>query len=855
MCSRGEFAPKGTPARYRPDLALEPRHLAAELVLDHAAQSVTGSVTTTFVARRSDQRSLVLNAVDFSEVHVADLEGHACEWSYDGEQIAVTYAQAPAQGQERRLKVSYQVVNPLNGIHFSSREGTRYLCTDHETERARYWLPCVDHPAARTTLELTLRAEGGFKILANGLLQGEESHDDGTKTWRWALDYPCPSYLICIAGGELVRAEGGVHVTPDGREVEVAAFAPPPYTPEQLERSFGKTKDMIDWLSAKLDAPFPFPKYYQVAIPGIGGAMENISLVTWDDAFVLDEVLEREWGPLAERINVHELAHSYFGDAIVMEDFAHAWLKESWATYVETLWVEDHESRDEFLLVLDEDAEAYMGEVDDRYARPIVTRSYQSAWDLFDDHLYPGGAWRLHMLRKRLGEGPFWQGVRAYVARYSRRLVETSDFRRCLEEAGGVSLSRFFDEWVHSPGYPRLEVAFDHDAERGEVRLEFEQKQVDRAKGIGTFSFPLVIDLERAPGEWTRHRVQIERAREALVIPVKGRPLQVVIDPESDVLKRLIFDPGKDLLERSLGEGPLPARLHAARTLAKSGRRVAIQAVEKAFQSEESWGVRRAMAKALAKAKTQYAIDALARLLVKEEEPRVQFALAAACGKFRDPALAAALREHLARPDLAYRARGEAYAALGAQRTLGESAEDRALLEEGAQDKSWWGHVRRGALIGLARSRDPRALALVAERFRRPEVDQVRRAILSPWAAATSFGDSSARLQALERLNDLTRDPIYGVRKAVAAALVALGERRGVSALESIGPTLTHQDRPDLERKRKRLLRKTDSAKEAKALQKRVDELEAKQRKLERRLESLGARAVAQGGSAPRPTQ
>ena len=844
MCSRsGEFAPKGTPARYRPDLALEPEHLAAALVLDHAAQSVTGTVTTTFVARRSDQRGLVLDAIDFREVAVVDLEGHACEWNYDGERIRVTYAQAPALGQKRRLQVRYAVVNPLNGIHFSRREGTRYLCTDHETERARYWLPCVDHPAARTTLEFSLRAEGGFKILANGLLAGEESHDDGTKTWRWALDYPCPSYLICIAGGELVRVEGGVHVTPDGREVEVAAFAPPPYTPEQLERSFGKTKDMIDWLSAKLDAPFPFPKYYQVAIPGIGGAMENISLVTWDDAFVLDEVLAREWGPLVDRINVHELAHSYFGDAIVMEDFAHAWLKESWATYVEALWVEEHGGRDELQLVLDDDAEAYFGEVDERYARPIVTRSYESAWDLFDNHLYPGGAWRLHMLRKRLGEEAFWKGVRAYVARYSGRLVETSDFRRCLEEAGGVSLSRFFDEWIHSPGYPRLEVGFDYDAERGEVRLNFEQKQVDRAKKIGTFSFPLVVALERAPGEWTRHRIQIERAREALVIPVKGRPLQVVIDPELNVLKRLAFDPGRDLLERSLSEGPLPARLHAARTLAKSGSRVAIQAVEKAFASEESWGVRRAMAKALGQAKTQYAVDALARLLVREEEPRVQFALAEACGKFRDPVLAGALREHLARPDLAYRARGEAYAALGAQRTLGESEEDRALMDAGADDRSWWGHVRRGALIGLARSRDPQALARVAAHFDRPEVDQVRRAILSPWAAATSFGDAAARHRALDRLTDLTRDPIYGVRQAVAAALVALGERAGAEPLKSLAATLTHQDQPDLERKRKRLRRKSDPSKEAKALQKRVEELEASQRKLERRLESIDARA------------
>ena len=39
------------------------------------------------------------------------------------------------------------------------------------------------------------------------------------------------------------------------------------------------------------------------------------------------------------------------------------------------------------------DAEHYIAEADGQYLRPIVTRHYNSSWDLFDNHLYPGGAW------------------------------------------------------------------------------------------------------------------------------------------------------------------------------------------------------------------------------------------------------------------------------------------------------------------------------------------------------------------------------------------------------------------------------------------------------------------------------
>ena len=74
---------------------------------------------------------------------------------------------------------------------------------------------------------------------------------------------------------------------------------------------------MMRWMTQKLGGAFPFPKYYQVALPGIGGAMENISLVTWDDQFLADELLAGEWGRLVDQINVHEMAHSWFGDHVV----------------------------------------------------------------------------------------------------------------------------------------------------------------------------------------------------------------------------------------------------------------------------------------------------------------------------------------------------------------------------------------------------------------------------------------------------------------------------------------------------------------------------------------------------------
>ncbi len=97
-----------------------------------------------------------------------------------------------------------------------------------------------------------------------------------------------------------------------------------------------------------------------------------------------------------------------------------------------------------------DNAKAYIKETNSKYMRPIVTRVYDSSWAMFDRHTYPGGAWRLHMLRHLLGDESFWAGVRKYVKDYSGKTVETEDFRKYLEDASGLNLNKFFDQVTNS---------------------------------------------------------------------------------------------------------------------------------------------------------------------------------------------------------------------------------------------------------------------------------------------------------------------------------------------------------------------------------------------------------------------
>ena len=48
----------------------------------------------------------------------------------------------------------------------------------------------------------------------------------------------------------------------------------------------------------------------------MSGAMENISLVTWGEQYLMDELYSEERGIYTDMTNVHEMAHSWFGDLL-----------------------------------------------------------------------------------------------------------------------------------------------------------------------------------------------------------------------------------------------------------------------------------------------------------------------------------------------------------------------------------------------------------------------------------------------------------------------------------------------------------------------------------------------------------
>jgi aminopeptidase N len=765
------FALAGTTRQYERSRPFTLKHLFLDLTLDVPKKSVHGSATLDFERLASDAERLSLDAVAFEIEKVELVTGEQAapaEYDYDGDRLSVDVG-----GKRRgKLKVTYRAT-PKRGLYFLApdaqvKDRPHQVWSQCQDEDARYWFPCLDKPHVKMTSELRVAVPAGWVALSNGEPRPVEKPKQKGRPWvyHFTLSQPHPAYLVTLVAGELAVVDG----TPaevGRRKIPVQYFVPPKRK-KDTARSLGDTPRMIELFSERTGVAFPWSRYSQVVVSDfIFGGMENTTATTLYEHVLLDERAALDVS--SHDLVAHELAHQWFGDFVTCRDWSHGWLNEGFATFFEHVERESRLGRDEYDYGVAGDLDAYLGEANGRYQRAIVCRDYQEPIDLFDRHLYEKGGLVLHMLRRKLGDDVFWDGVRLYLERHAHGVVETNDLMRALEEASGKSLERFFDQWVYRPGHPELRVKIGY--EDGLLTVDVKQKQ--RGNDVATFAFPLEVLVKTKGGNLETHRKIVTESADTLVVALAERPRFVVLDPEQCVTTSVKLEAPADFLRHQLEHGPSAlSRWKAARALAERDDVRSAEALAGALgRAKEVWMVKSEAARALGKLRGDAAFEAL-RKSAHDRHPKVRRAVAEALGGFRTPAAARLLTE-LARSDKSYLVAADAARSLGRTRQPGVLKQLVATLGR----KSWADSERAGALDGMAHLRDEDALPAVIRSSLYGVPTRGRRAAVS---ALASLSDSRRTREHLEELLD-DRDPHF--RVSVIDALVQLGDTKARGAL------------------------------------------------------------------------
>jgi aminopeptidase N len=498
------------------------RHYAFDLTLSDDTDEIEGRATLVVRFTQDGVSALVLDLIGAdggaTGMAVKDVHenGASVPHTHRGNRLSIAPASPPKAGEERTYVVDY-AGTPADGLIISqNRHGSRTFFGDNWPNRARHWLPVVDHPSDKATCEFVVTAPDRYQVIANGMLVEETDLTDGRRRSHWKTTVPLPTKVMVFGAARFAVQHAGEY-----EDIPIQAWV----YPEDREagfHDFGVTVDMLRFFETRI-GPFPYEKLANVQSKTRYGGMENASAIFYAENAIT--------GERANATTVaHEIAHQWFGDSVTEADWPHIWLSEGFATYFAELYYEHAEGRQRLLEGMRDAREAVLRYATRNPNAPLVDPRPTDPNDHLNTNSYQKGAWVLHMLRGTVGDDAFWAGIREYYASYRDANATSTDLQRIMERHSGQELGWFFDQWLLRGGHPKLAVSWSYDAGHTTATVTVTQQQTG-----GAFRLPLDLDFASASGR-RRERVVVDRTSQTFTFASSERVTGVIVDPDLWVL-------------------------------------------------------------------------------------------------------------------------------------------------------------------------------------------------------------------------------------------------------------------------------------------------------------------------------
>jgi aminopeptidase N len=688
------------PERRPPVRSYDARHYRIALRLDDETRSFRGETEVTLTPLLDGLRTIRLDAETFTVTAVRDPTGKTLPFVQKEGRLDIDLPRAASRSETIVVTVVYEDRNvridpvkfgmtadyPLGlGFRDETPDNPRLVETLSFPTGARHWFPCFDHPSDKATSEVLATVRNDWRVLSNGRLV--ETRDDPaakTRTFHWRQDQPHSTYLFVLVAGpyEVLTDLHGA--------VPLGYWVYPKDVPD-APRSFRKTPEILRFFERTFGVPYPWVKYDQVTIPGIGGGAESTNATVLGQSTIHDEDAEPDF-PSAWLV-AHEAAHQWWGDLVTLADWSETWLNESFATYGEYLYSRFAAGDDEGAVNLLEKKDAYLKEAREKYVRPIVFDRWQWPNDNFDRHTYQKGALVLHMLRDLVGDEAFFKALRIFLERHAYGSVTTPELVAAFRETSGQDLEWFFDQWVRKPGHPVLEVSQAWDEASRTLSLRIRQVQ-DRERRVPIFRARVRIGILTQTGH-TSETVWLGKEEDAFRFVLPSRPRLVRFDEGDVLLAEVTFPKAAADLVYQLAHDDARGRAWAAGELARLRAEPGVEAaLVHAARADAFWKVREAAVDAMAVAPRPEDV-AFFRERATDGGSKVRVAALRALSAFGSPSITTGpfLAERY-REDLSYLVRAEAIRGLGRIR----DPSFLPLVEEAARLRSPRQVVRTAAL-------------------------------------------------------------------------------------------------------------------------------------------------------------
>ena len=413
---------------------------------------------------------------------------------------------------------------PITGLIIGpNMHGDRTFFSDNWPNKARNWLPLVDHPYDKSTAEFVVIAPNHYQVISNGLLVEETNLNKELKKTHWKQSVPISCWLYALGVAEFAVDYVDYF---EGKSIQTWVY--------KQDRDNGfydfkiPTKHTMEFFSDYI-GPFAYEKLANVQSNSVKGGMESATAIFYSDVSVTGDRSVR-W----RNVVIHEVAHQWFGNCVTEYDWDDVWLSEGFATYFTLMFREHAYGRDDFVNGLNDAKRLVYNHYKTDKESSIVHNNLKDMKDVLTYSLqYQKGAWVLHMLRNYIGEDNFRKGIRNYYKKYYNSTTTTNQFKTEMEVVSGMNLDTFFDQWLYKGGNMVLDGNWKFDEKKGRIEVNLNQVQNDG------YLFEMPVELGISYNDKNLEKIQtvkLEKEKGRFYIASDSKPISIKIDPNTKLL-------------------------------------------------------------------------------------------------------------------------------------------------------------------------------------------------------------------------------------------------------------------------------------------------------------------------------
>ena len=498
-----------------------------EIHLNDTSDIIYGSADIALNIKDSEDRvrlDLISQGKDGKGMEVKKVSFNGSEVSYSHDNDVLLIETGALEYSSRDIiNVVYSGM-PITGLIIGpNMHGDRTFFSDNWPNKARNWLPLVDHPYDKSTAEFVVIAPNHYQVISNGLLVEETNLNKELKKTHWKQSVPISCWLYALGVAEFAVDYVDYF---EGKSIQTWVY--------KQDRDNGfydfkiPTKHTMEFFSDYI-GPFAYEKLANVQSNSVKGGMESATAIFYSDVSVTGDRSVR-W----RNVVIHEVAHQWFGNCVTEYDWDDVWLSEGFATYFTLMFREHAYGRDDFVNGLNDAKRLVYNHYKTDKESSIVHNNLRDMKDVLTYSLqYQKGAWVLHMLRNYVGEDNFRKGIRNYYKKYYNSTTTTNQFKTEMEVVSGMNLDTFFDQWLYKGGNMVLDGNWKFDEKKGRIEINLNQVQNDG------YLFEMPVELGISYNDKNLEKIQtvkLEKEKGRFYIASDSKPISIKIDPNTKLL-------------------------------------------------------------------------------------------------------------------------------------------------------------------------------------------------------------------------------------------------------------------------------------------------------------------------------